>query len=288
MLLTGLADTLRGAGLDVVEVAGWRTRGHGEMTSVQTIVCHHTAGPPTGEVPSLATVRDGRPGLSGPLAQLMLGRSGRWYVVAAGKCYHAGVVLRASYANENAVGVEAEADGVSAWPAVQYHSYAKGCAALVKAYGLAVANVLGHKEVAFPRGRKSDPNFDMAAFRTLVAHYLEADVPLTDDDVNRVAQVASRLTIDGLLARVVTTGWQPDGTYDKTKPLQVTLGQVLTETRGASLAAKAGIADLQARPPAVGGTAVDVAALAQLLAPLLTPTLSAAEIADVIAARLAQ
>jgi hypothetical protein len=288
-MLTNLASVLHAAGLNVVEEPGWRTRGHGEMTSVQTVVCHHTAGPATGELPSLGTVRDGRPGLSGPLAQLMLGRSGTWHVIAAGLCYHAGVVLRPSYANENSIGVEAEADGVSAWPTLQYHSYAKGCAALVKAYGLNITDVLGHKEVASPPGRKSDPNFPMGDFRSRVTEYLalEADVPLTDDDVNRVAQVASRLTIDGLLARVVTTGWQADGTYDKTKPMQVTIGQVLTETRGASLAAKAGVADLQTRPPATGGTVVDVEALAALLAPLLTPS-SAAEIADLLAARLAQ
>jgi N-acetylmuramoyl-L-alanine amidase len=187
-MLTNLAGVLHAAGLNVVEEPGWRTRGHGEMTSVQTIVCHHTAGPSTGELPSLGTVRDGRPGLSGPLAQLMLGRSGTWYVIAAGKCYHAGVVLRDSYANENAVGVEAEADGVSAWPTLQYHSYAKGCAALVKAYGLNITDVLGHKEVASPPGRKSDPNFSMGDFRSRVSDYLalEADVPIDDADVKKI------------------------------------------------------------------------------------------------------
>ncbi|CAF3984143.1 unnamed protein product [Rotaria sordida] len=34
-MLTGLADILRGAGLNVVEVAGWKTRGHGMMSSVK-------------------------------------------------------------------------------------------------------------------------------------------------------------------------------------------------------------------------------------------------------------
>ncbi|CAF1082927.1 unnamed protein product, partial [Adineta ricciae] len=47
-MLTGLADILRGAGLNVVEVAGWRTRGHGVMSSVKGIVVHHTAGPASG------------------------------------------------------------------------------------------------------------------------------------------------------------------------------------------------------------------------------------------------
>jgi hypothetical protein len=187
-MLTNLASVLHAAGLNVVEEPGWRTRGHGEMTSVQTVVCHHTAGPATGELPSLGTVRDGRPGLSGPLAQLMLGRSGTWYVIAAGLCYHAGVVLRPSYANENAIGVEAEATGVDSWPTLQYDSYARGCAALTKAYGLRVSDVLGHKEVASPLGRKSDPNFSMSDFRSRVTDYLtvEADVPIDDADVKKI------------------------------------------------------------------------------------------------------
>jgi hypothetical protein len=167
-MLTDLADACRATGLTVVETPGWKTRGHGPMTSVQTILCHHTAGPKNGELPSLATVRDGRPDLAGPLAHLMLGRSGTVYVIAAGLCWHAGVVFDSSQANEHAIGIEAEATGVDPWPLVQYDAYARLTAGLAKHYGLSVARVLGHKEVASPRGRKSDPNFDMPAFRAKV------------------------------------------------------------------------------------------------------------------------
>ncbi|CAF5011594.1 unnamed protein product, partial [Rotaria sp. Silwood1] len=59
-MLTDLADILRGAGLNVVEETGWKTRGHAVMSSVNGIVVHHTAGPATGEYPSLRIVRDGR------------------------------------------------------------------------------------------------------------------------------------------------------------------------------------------------------------------------------------
>ena len=83
-MLTDLADVLRGAGLAVVERPGRRTRGHGKMSGVRCVVLHHTAGPATGEAPSLGVVENGRPGLTGPPAQLVLGRSGTWYVVAAG------------------------------------------------------------------------------------------------------------------------------------------------------------------------------------------------------------
>ncbi|CAF4086829.1 unnamed protein product [Adineta steineri] len=173
MMLTNLADILREAGLTVIESDGWKTRGHGKMTSVKSIICHHTAGPATGDYPSLKTVRDGRKDLSGPLSQLGLGRSGKWYVIAAGLCYHAGVVTDTSlYSNANAIGIEAEGTGIPStdsghthWPDVQYESYLRGVKALQKAFNVPTSHVKGHKEIAAPAGRKADPNFSMDEFR---------------------------------------------------------------------------------------------------------------------------
>jgi hypothetical protein len=171
--LTDLADILRNAGLNVIEVAGWKTRGHGPMSSVKGILAHHTAGPATGNYPSLNVVRDGRPDLEGPLAQLGLARDGSWYVIAAGRCYHAGNTIDDSiFGNANAIGIEAEATGNPStntghayWPEVQYQSYVRGVKALQAAYGVPTKNVLGHKEAAVPLGRKPDPNFSMNEFR---------------------------------------------------------------------------------------------------------------------------
>ncbi|CAF4359798.1 unnamed protein product, partial [Adineta steineri] len=53
MMLTNLAEILREAGLTVEEIDDWKTRGHGKMTSVKSIICHHTAGPAAGDYPSL-------------------------------------------------------------------------------------------------------------------------------------------------------------------------------------------------------------------------------------------
>lgn len=181
-MLLDLADACRASGLTVVEEVGWRTRGHGGMSGVRSIVAHHTAGPPTGDAPSLGVVRDGRAGLPGPLAQLFLTRSGRVHVVAAGLAYHAGVVFDpTTQSNAYAIGIEAEATGVDPWPAGQYAAYARLCAALVAHYRLPVSRVLGHKEVASPAGRKIDPNFPMDAFRVAVADALEGNrMELTD------------------------------------------------------------------------------------------------------------
>ena len=173
LMVTNLATILRNAGLNVVEVSGWTTRGHGQMTAVKSIIVHHTAGPATGDMPSLNFIRDGSSSLKGPLAQLGLGRTGTWYVIAAGLSYHAGVVTDSSlYSNANAIGIEAEGVGLPAtdsghsnWPEVQWQSYVRGVRALKNAFGVPTDRVRGHKEVASPLGRKIDPNFSMNEFR---------------------------------------------------------------------------------------------------------------------------
>lgn len=174
MMLTDLADAARKSGLKVVELNGWRTRGHGPLVAVRTIVAHHTATSAAvpGNYPSLGIVRDGRSDLPGPLANLGLGRDGTVYVIAAGLAYHAGKVRAPQFGNAYAIGIEAEHPGTGAWKPKQYDAYVRLCAALVKHYGLNVADVLGHKEVCAPAGRKVDPNFGMAAFRAQVAGVL--------------------------------------------------------------------------------------------------------------------
>ncbi|CAF3645689.1 unnamed protein product [Rotaria sordida] len=172
-MLTDLADVLRKADLTVVEVDDWKTRGHGNMNSVKSIIVHHMAGPANGDFPSLNIIRDGRTDLAGPLSQLGLGRTGKWYVIAAGRSYHAGKTIDDSiFGNSNAIGIEAEGTGVPAtdsghayWPEVQWQSYVCGIRALKNAFNVPTSRVMGHKEIAAPLGRKIDPNFSMDEFR---------------------------------------------------------------------------------------------------------------------------
>ena len=169
--LTDLADVAGKTSLEVIEVPGWETRGRGEMSDVRAVVCHHTATlNHTADMPSLDTLIDGRPDLSGPLSHFGLSRSGKVYVIAAGRCNHAGTVQNPSWGNSHSIGIEAEATGTDAtWPEVQMDAFAQLCRALVDHFGLSVSAVLGHKEVADPPCRKIDPNFDMAAFRARVS-----------------------------------------------------------------------------------------------------------------------
>jgi hypothetical protein len=180
--LTWLPDVLKAAGLKVAEVDGWQNRGARDVGTILGVICHHTAGPKNGNYPSLKTVRDGRPDLPGPLAQLGLGRDGTWIIFSAGRANHAG---RGEWkgitnGNSNMIGIEAENTGKaddSPWPEVQMDAYQRGVAAILTRIGKDAGFCAGHKEYATPRGRKSDPDFDMNAFRTSVAAVMAGTVP---------------------------------------------------------------------------------------------------------------
>jgi peptidoglycan hydrolase-like protein with peptidoglycan-binding domain len=168
-LLTWLASELETAGLKVAEVPGWEDRGRAEMGPVKGIICHHTAGPKSGNMPSLRIIKDGRSDLPGPLAQLGLGRDGTFYVVAAGRANHAGAGSWRGFTNgnQNFIGIEAENSGTSddIWPAIQMDAYHRGVAAILRRIGAPASMCCGHREYALPTGRKTDPLFDIDQFR---------------------------------------------------------------------------------------------------------------------------
>jgi len=178
--LTWLPDVLKAAGLKVALVDGWANRGHGDVGPTLGVLCHHTAGPKHGNMPSLGTVIQGRPDLPGPLAQLGLGRDGIYYVIAAGKCFHAGAGSWEGVTNGNInfIGIEAENTGHpddSLWPDVQMDAYRRGVAAILTHIGRGVHWCAGHKEYA--PSRKDDPDFDMNAFRASVAALMNGTAP---------------------------------------------------------------------------------------------------------------
>lgn len=178
-MLLDLADVARSSGCTVAEVDGWRTRGHtgGGMASPRTVTLHHTAGPASGDAPSLRVVRDGRPDLAGPLAHLLVARSGTVHVVAAGLCWHTGRTREPWQSNSYSIGVEAEHTGRSdePWPPVQLDAMARLCAALCARWDIPHARVLGHREICDPPGRKVDPvTIDMRAFRASLAREEES------------------------------------------------------------------------------------------------------------------
>lgn len=189
--LLWLPQVLRDAGLTVVEVPGWKNRGHGDEGKVLGVLCHHTCGPLHGDLPDLNVLVDGRPDLGGPLCNLGLGRNGTYYMIAAGKAWHAGAGLWQGVRDGNAhfIGIEAENTGetkgarADTWPAVQMDAYRRGVAAILKHIGAASIMCAGHKEYALPHGRKDDPDFDMEKFRADVATLMaggQVETPLSE------------------------------------------------------------------------------------------------------------
>lgn len=112
-----IIDYLRAEGLHVIEVAGWQTRGSEKFDPVGS-VNHHTAGPATGNHPSLGTLINGRGGskpVPGPLCNFSMARNLDVYMIAAGRANHAGTgSWQGTTGNSRMWGLEVEHTGVLA------------------------------------------------------------------------------------------------------------------------------------------------------------------------------
>lgn len=170
--LPWLADVLRDAGLTVIEHAGWKTRGRPGTWAPRFGIVHATAAPASqSDATQIRIVRDGREGLVGPIANACVARNGVWHVLAAGRCNTTIPGTSGPYGglgNTYALGIEACNDNRDEpWPDVQYTAYVIGWAAIARKLGWGPDRLRGHRE--HTPGRKTDPTFNMAAFRTHVA-----------------------------------------------------------------------------------------------------------------------
>jgi peptidoglycan hydrolase-like protein with peptidoglycan-binding domain len=177
--LTWLPQVLKDSGMKVAVTNGWENRGNGDVRNIVGVLCHHTATPvKNANMPTLNTLIQGRPDLPGPLSQLGLGRDGTYYVIAAGRCNHAGpgAWKGVTTGNSSFIGIEGENTGLaddSPWPEVQMDAYHRGVAAILAHIGKGADFCAGHKEFALPPGRKTDPSFDMIPFRSAVAAIMD-------------------------------------------------------------------------------------------------------------------
>lgn len=176
--LTDLDTTLRAEGCRVSENDGWRTRGIGGLLGVRGVLCHHTAG--GGDADDWVTVQNGKPGLTGPLAQMTLERDGTFRLIAAGLAQHAGKGSHPAIGTDNGnswlIGIEGVSRGVGDWTPEQRAAYPRGVAALLRHYGLGADRAIFHREWA-PL-RKIDPaGFDGPAFRADVDRILRTEPP---------------------------------------------------------------------------------------------------------------
>lgn len=134
---TGIPGALQRYGLDVDVVSGWQSYGSSSFNP-GGVVGHHTAGPKTGDRPSLSVCVNGRPDLPGPLCNVFLPRGLTTaqqapVVVAAGRANHAGEGgYHGLSGNSSVFGIEAEDDGVDGiWTQWQLWAYPRVVAGLL-------------------------------------------------------------------------------------------------------------------------------------------------------------
>lgn len=174
---TGIADRLRAAGLKVVEVAGWKTRGSTSFNP-RGSVDHHTAGSRNGNAPSLNICINGRSDLPGPLCHVLIGRDNTCFVVAAGRANHAGRGDWQGLAGNSSVyGIERENVGTTAepWRADQTETAARAHAALLRGSGISANMLCEHKE--WTRRKPDAHTVSGGTMRSLCARFLAGEEP---------------------------------------------------------------------------------------------------------------
>lgn len=178
---TWIADKLREYGLDVVEEDGWQTRGSSWFFP-KGVVGHHTASRTGSDAPSLRVVLNGRTDLAGPLCHVLISRSGRCHIIAAGRANHAGTGgYNGLTGNRSVLGIEVENNGVGEpWSPHLVAVFDRASAALLDGLDTTADYYCGHKEWA-PR-RKIDPHgLDMNEQRARIANILKGGSPIVTD-----------------------------------------------------------------------------------------------------------
>ncbi|OYV99485.1 MAG: hypothetical protein B7Z62_00345 [Deltaproteobacteria bacterium 37-65-8] len=130
------------------------------------VVLHHTGAPGPGSLEWLRTSR------SNVSADFLIMGSGQVYKLnpqlSRFYTWHAGVSRYGKFVEVNPVsfGIELEHVPGEVWRADQLASCVAVVAFLVWKFGIPLRNVVGHKNVAWPRGRKTDPEgFPWREFR---------------------------------------------------------------------------------------------------------------------------
>ena len=228
----GIPAALRRYGLTVETVPGWETRGSSTFNP-RGVVCHWTAGPRTGDRPSLRVCVNGRPDLPGPLCQVFLTRAGVAVVVSANRANHAGTGgWRGLTGNAAVFGIEAESSGPGDFTEAQRSAYPRVVAALADVAGCSAAMVCGHSEWA-PRRKTDIYDYTMDVMRAQVEGLRLGGGPAAlTDDAMRALQRLVGVTADAVwgpqTARAVQRwlGVSADGVFgpDSTRALQRRVG----------------------------------------------------------------
>ena len=180
------AAVLRAEGLTVVEIGNWKThnRNHkGPWGPIHGSMLHHTVS--RGELSTVELCRAGYSTLPGPLCQVVIGKSGKVYLISAGRSNHAGggdpnvlqAVIDERYGDRppvprvgNTNGVDGNAhfygaecenmgDGKDPWPAVQVESMVRFCTAVSREYDWTEKSAIAHEEWSSDKRDPSGPGY---------------------------------------------------------------------------------------------------------------------------------
>ena len=208
--------------LDPTGATSWRNRGRPASTGdfdVCGIVCHHTASPiGTTAQADLNVILAGNGSAPGPISQFLCDRTGKIWLVAAGRGNHAGSGKRPGIdthcTDQNAlnIGIEASNNGVGErWPDAMTDAYGRLVAALCAHYGWPLGAVYLHATTGPPSGgcnSKIDPagpwagephltgstTWDLNAWRAYCAERWPGtpeEDEMTDADFQRIAQIVA-------------------------------------------------------------------------------------------------
>lgn len=207
---TGLTAALEAQGLPVKVIAGHKTRGSSSFAPFGDIA-HWTAGPRSGDRPSLNICINGREGLPGPLCNVFLPRgltpdTKFVYVVADGRANHAGPgSYQGATGNTHLFGTETEWSGRPgeltefqewAWPRI--------CAAY---RSLGSRFTAGHDEFALPRGRKVDiGNYANTLRQKTQAVITAASTPTPKDWFDMATKEEHREVVREELVKILNEG----------------------------------------------------------------------------------
>lgn len=224
-----IVAALRREGCRVVEHDGWRTHNRntvGAWGPVHGTLVHHTV--TSGTTATVRILRNGYPGLPGPLALGGITKDGTVHLIGYGRANHAGGgdprvlerVIAEDYGDRppeptvgNLHGIDGNArfygfecenlgDGQDPWPAVQLDAIERANAALLREHGWTAKSCIGHLEWS---SDKIDPHgFTMPWMRARIAERLthpagwnpkENAMTISDADAQKIARWV--LALDG-------------------------------------------------------------------------------------------
>ena len=215
-----MVEDFRAAGLTVVEVEGWENRGRpastGQYNPDGAQTKHHTGvtSSPSNPHPTLRTLIVGRPDLPGPLAPWSTGADGTVYVIAAGRCNHAGRVGKSGVpgmpygadGNALAMGDEIDTNGTQTMPQVQRDAIAIASAVTMRHFNRGADWIHRHADIS------ATGKWDLGSLTTNQLRTDADNAPLEDDMAKyRDWEKADKQELVGDLVEGIMN-YKPDGT----------------------------------------------------------------------------